>query len=341
MSILTENDQSKTRIAAKFTSDPGSVKASSTPAEGKKQVVAKKQECSTTQCVNTDISNHGDHQVNTNNDSNHGNNETPKTNQEKVFKTKAEQDESFQDKQKQFTSIAFEDILSQEVDMERVKTMDTIIPWVTKRITELLLGVKDDVVLEFIEKMLESKKPDPQLMQITLTGFLQAKNARIFMGELWERLISAQNKCPSQLIEKKAPDREQTTKDKAILEKDHMKDDDSSKVPTSAQGNNFRVPLQLMEKKTAERGQATNETLEKEHITNYDSSKLKMPKVFTQKGIKKDRNQDKKGRRSPSTHVKEEKSSVPKSKYIYACYSVHVFSYVNGPSSLSLHNKCT
>jgi len=43
-------------------------------------------------------------------------------------------------------------------------------------------------------------------MQINLTGFLQAKNARIFMGELWELLVSAQENIggiPPQLLEKK------------------------------------------------------------------------------------------------------------------------------------------
>lgn len=29
-------------------------------------------------------------------------------------------------------------------------------------------------------------------MQINLTGFLNGKNARLFMGELWELLLSAQ-----------------------------------------------------------------------------------------------------------------------------------------------------
>jgi serine/arginine repetitive matrix protein 1 len=43
-------------------------------------------------------------------------------------------------------------------------------------------------------------------MQINITGFLQAKNSRIFMGELWELLVSAQENIggiPSQFLEKK------------------------------------------------------------------------------------------------------------------------------------------
>lgn len=43
-------------------------------------------------------------------------------------------------------------------------------------------------------------------MQINITGFLQAKNAREFMKELWTLLISAQENIggiPSSLLEKK------------------------------------------------------------------------------------------------------------------------------------------
>ena len=43
-------------------------------------------------------------------------------------------------------------------------------------------------------------------MQINLTGFLNGKNARIFMGELWKLLDSAQNNesgIPQEMIDKK------------------------------------------------------------------------------------------------------------------------------------------
>ena len=43
-------------------------------------------------------------------------------------------------------------------------------------------------------------------MQINITGFLQAKNARVFMKELWELLVSAQQNIggiPSAFLEKK------------------------------------------------------------------------------------------------------------------------------------------
>lgn len=44
------------------------------------------------------------------------------------------------------------------------------------------------------------------MMQINLAGFLNAKNSRIFMGELWSLLDSAQNNelgIPQMLIDAK------------------------------------------------------------------------------------------------------------------------------------------
>lgn len=43
-------------------------------------------------------------------------------------------------------------------------------------------------------------------MQIMLTGFLNGKNARIFMGELWDLLLSAQaspSGIPKQFLDQK------------------------------------------------------------------------------------------------------------------------------------------
>ena len=48
--------------------------------------------------------------------------------------------------------------------------------------------------------------PDPKQMQLNLTGFLHGKNARLFMQELWDLLISAQQNTsgiPTVFLEKK------------------------------------------------------------------------------------------------------------------------------------------
>jgi len=47
---------------------------------------------------------------------------------------------------------------------------------------------------------------DPRLMQINITGFLNAKGAREFMAELWEMVIQAQESAdgiPQKLVDMK------------------------------------------------------------------------------------------------------------------------------------------
>ncbi len=48
--------------------------------------------------------------------------------------------------------------------------------------------------------------PDPQDLQLNLTGFLNGKNARVFMHELWDLFISAQQNVggiPSKFLDQK------------------------------------------------------------------------------------------------------------------------------------------
>ena len=92
-----------------------------------------------------------------------------------------------------------------QVDMSKVN-LDTIKPWITTRVNQLL-GIDDDVVVEFVFNLLENTQfPDPKDMQMNLTGFLNGKNARIFMQELWDLLTSAQENIggiPSIFLEQK------------------------------------------------------------------------------------------------------------------------------------------
>ncbi|CAK9300070.1 unnamed protein product [Gordionus sp. m RMFG-2023] len=106
--------------------------------------------------------------------------------------TNAEQDSRFSDKNKKLMKqMKFSENLEQKIDMTKVN-LDVLKPWITKRLCELL-NFEDDVIIEFVFNQLMEKKVDPKIMQINLTGFLNAKNARIFMGDLWSLLISAQN----------------------------------------------------------------------------------------------------------------------------------------------------
>ena len=89
--------------------------------------------------------------------------------------------------------------------MTRVK-LDVLKPWINQRVANYLNGLEDDVVVEFVFNQLEDKNPDPRKMQINLTGFLNGKNARLFMGELWNMLDAAQSNpagIPQELIDKK------------------------------------------------------------------------------------------------------------------------------------------
>ena len=47
-------------------------------------------------------------------------------------------------------------LLSVKVDMSKV-SLDTIKPWITQRVTQLL-GVEDDIVVEFVFNLLEKKQ---------------------------------------------------------------------------------------------------------------------------------------------------------------------------------------
>uniref|UniRef100_A0A672G4J5 Serine/arginine repetitive matrix protein 1 n=1 Tax=Salarias fasciatus TaxID=181472 RepID=A0A672G4J5_SALFA len=119
--------------------------------------------------------------------------------------TSAEQDNRFSNKQKKLLKqLKFAECLDKKVDMHKVN-LEVIKPWITQRVTEIL-GFEDDVVIEFIFNQLEEKHPDSKMMQINLTGFLNGKNAREFMKDLWPLLLSAQENIagiPSAFLEQK------------------------------------------------------------------------------------------------------------------------------------------
>ncbi|OWA50970.1 putative Serine/arginine repetitive matrix protein 1 [Hypsibius exemplaris] len=119
--------------------------------------------------------------------------------------TNSEQDTRFSDKHKKLMkTMKFADVLSEKVDMKKVK-LDTIKPWIATKITELLAH-EDEVVVEYVFSQLEATVVDPKDMQINLTGFLNGKNAREFMRELWEYVVSAQanpSGIPDKFIEAK------------------------------------------------------------------------------------------------------------------------------------------
>ncbi|KAG0223989.1 Serine/arginine repetitive matrix protein 1 [Actinomortierella wolfii] len=133
--------------------------------------------------------------------------------------TSAEQDARFSNKEKKLLrTMSFPPEFNKKVDMKKVR-LDLIKQGIARRLVELL-GVDDDVVVEYTFGMLEEQFPDPKMMQINLQGFL-GQNAQPFVLELWKLLLSAQNSLggiPKELLEKAKQDvlRSKAEKDAAL-----------------------------------------------------------------------------------------------------------------------------
>eukprot|EP00048_Salpingoeca_helianthica_P003940 m.72128 g.72128 ORF g.72128 m.72128 type:complete len:387 (-) comp12976_c0_seq2:63-1223(-) len=118
--------------------------------------------------------------------------------------TSIDQDSRFANKEKKLLkTMKFEPVLSEKVDFSKVN-MDSIKGWVNKRVTELA-GFEDEMLVDYVFNQLEESDLDPRQMQINLTGFMH-KNAKVFMKELWEMLVSAQSNSsgiPTAILEAK------------------------------------------------------------------------------------------------------------------------------------------
>ena len=134
--------------------------------------------------------------------------------------TNADQDNRFSDKEKKLLkTMKYEESILTKIDWSKIR-MEVLKPWITKRVTQLL-GMDDDVVTEFIFNQLDEKNVDPRKMQINLTGFLNGKNARTFMGELWSMLDSAQKSergIPQELLDQKKEEMKSRDDDNARLQ---------------------------------------------------------------------------------------------------------------------------
>lgn len=68
----------------------------------------------------------------------------------------------------------FQSIIIQSCTFAQVK-LDALKPWIHEKLTEIL-GFEDDVVIDYaINQLEETNTPDPKIVQINLTGFLNAK----------------------------------------------------------------------------------------------------------------------------------------------------------------------
>ncbi|WCJ20466.1 Serine/arginine repetitive matrix protein 1 [Euphorbia peplus] len=131
--------------------------------------------------------------------------------------TSADQDTRFSNKQaKLMKSQKFPAELEHLVDMKKVK-MDVMRPWIATRVTELL-GFEDEVLINFIYGLLDTKEVNGKEVQIQLTGFME-KNTGKFMKELWTLLLSAQKNesgVPQQFLDAKE---EETRKKQAEVDR--------------------------------------------------------------------------------------------------------------------------
>ncbi|KAK9761828.1 hypothetical protein K7432_012983 [Basidiobolus ranarum] len=105
------------------------------------------------------------------------------------------------------------------VDIKKVN-LAVMKPWITTKVTEIL-GMEDEVVIDFVFSLLEQENLDPKNMQINLTGFLEAKT-QTFVLELWKLLLSAQDSIggiPGEFLEQKKEElRRKKVEEEKIME---------------------------------------------------------------------------------------------------------------------------
>ena len=107
--------------------------------------------------------------------------------------TSIEQDSRFSNKEKKLLKSLSKDFppeFSKKVDLSNVN-WNSIKPWIEKRVYELLGGLEDEILLNFIfESTVGKKAIDPRKLQISLMGFLE-NNSGVFCKELWALLQDA------------------------------------------------------------------------------------------------------------------------------------------------------
>ncbi|KAL3072439.1 hypothetical protein niasHS_017413 [Heterodera schachtii] len=137
--------------------------------------------------------------------------------------TSSEQDIRFTDKERKLLrQMKFENVLETKVDLAKIN-LDVIKPWITLKLNEIL-GMEDDVVVEYVFTQLEEKELNPKKMQINLTGFLNARRAREFMAEMWQMFVEAQDSpegIPTSLVEKKVQELKASNSNKQPMQTYH------------------------------------------------------------------------------------------------------------------------
>lgn len=77
---------------------------------------------------------------------------------------------------------------------------------ITTQDKTVILKIWNEILTTWIVSLSSFQFPDPKQIQINVTGFLNAKNSRIFMAELWTLLTSAMENemgIPEEFVEAK------------------------------------------------------------------------------------------------------------------------------------------
>lgn len=104
----------------------------------------------------------------------------------------ADQDSRFNSKKDRLLLKAMHKFVPDQkaVDFSGVN-WEVIKPWLSKRVTEFLGGIEDDVVILYIEEQVVDKKSfDPSQLVVNISGFLEGQT-ETFVRELWSLLVSA------------------------------------------------------------------------------------------------------------------------------------------------------
>jgi len=246
--------------------------------------------------------------------------------------TSQEQDTRFSDKEKKLLKgMKFPLEYTTKVDMKKVN-LEVIKPWISKKVTELLNGFEDEVLIAYIISLLEEKQnPDPKLLQINITGFL-ATDASDFMLQLWKLLISAQNSIggiPLEFLEQKKEEIRQRKAEqdriKAQLSKKHGESINEPQDLNGTEDNNLQdftrnsdtKEIRHQEKRETrdskerdKRDSKDRDSKEREH-NSRDHRDRESRRRHSDKERKERRDYDKSSRREKSRDRKEKREESP------------------------------
>ncbi|CAH8633780.1 unnamed protein product [Schistosoma rodhaini] len=188
--------------------------------------------------------------------------------------TSAEQDARFADKKKKLMkTMKFGENLAQKVDMSKIN-LESIRPWIVKRITELL-NFEDEVVCDYIFNQLEERHPDPKEIQINITGFLNSKNARVFLSELWDLLLSAMQTpdgVPAAFLEAKKEEIAKRQEDEKFVLEMRRRENELIQKGTSRTSNLSSEQMHDQKRVSSVKSNGVAESEEPETFTNRNRS---------------------------------------------------------------------